>query len=1237
MANLLKPKSVGKKVLEYVWYADDSVKVYDLSGSTTLANKKTSYTVSYDNDQSLFVDAANKTYTREISGNDISGNLYRFKFFVADNTGILPMNHRLSADNSGNTFDISTANIVNIAFSDRDGNPYYDSYNRNYKVKAPGDISLGFTADGAITYAPTDVSFNFLSVNNNLLPNVNVSRLRLDLSSFDLSANHVNPVIYDCSLAITTNLPLVQGSAANVRGTDVSTNVVFKLYKMGIDSISDQSCYSVSKNYSKSIDICVNCISSNAYLVIDASVNSIINRGETYPQANQEIGDLLPARVNIGKAGRNGVSIPFTLPAEKTGFWAFTVTLHDSGPYGGDFTDEKSFTFTVNPSLHEPVVSLKAGSSTDLSPGESATSFLHLNELDYTIDVSNNNNQMYYRLRMLPANNSAYDISLSDLSLNFTLTDSSTNILTNYLFNSNDASLNTLTRTDVNAGSSKLVLSASDLSFNTTTFNWQKDSTRDLSNTILLGYRSDASSNRLPDRSFNIYADWLANTSSAKPQTTKVGTFNVVTPFSCNVQIVDNRDGTFTLSSTDTNNFDSNTVYNVQIFTNNKLETLAPSGNLLWTGISNSNISQTAGNSNNFNVQMDNFYSARFTAPKVSGTSKYIMVAYVGKSTSESHKYTISNLVTLTSNISLSLLVTPNPNALALSNLSTVINVDEALNIDTTKTDLSGYIVQSNNQIQDLSFNIGWPTWWADIKNPTVTVNVVDSNNIVKLFDVSGNFTKSRSLSNSVTLNNMRDLSNNIFIDLSYNKYTDDMIFGLNIAVSDENNTVYKNASVQMLLYYKGQKLGVDNTGGVKSTLIIHNDTKYVFENVSGLSQMVLGAKDSYNSFSWLSGSSANNYCLNLARSEFVGENNHTFDVSGCFDISYSSTSIVSNSDVPLAYISYANWASTSGFATKAAAGPVNTNTNVATTFSKTAYSWIDIKKFVGCIDIRFNTRNSTGNLSLTPNILRLVVIPRPTLQLTVSQVPNVLVGTTATIQTNLQNVQQNKAGVSLDLGNWNPADVSGNSLLISKIRTLLKISGGALNIVNASGLPDINNAALFTLPASVGDIAYGSIANTPVATRVNPTITFKGRPLAGQVSTNLSAVYNTFNSKQVSQSSALTVNVYSTDSIFNNNVYSNGLSANNQINFNGMPFVQYVSIDNSNNIITLDTDSRTKNSAFVFVENKSISTATVTTVTSGTLSGVGYSAPNVSIAVGETYVFSHTGTGTWVSLYKKL
>jgi len=1240
-SHLLKPKSAGKKVVEYVWYADDSVKVYDLSGSTTLANKRTNYTIQYDADQALFLDSSAKVYRNEISGNDISGALYKYKFFVADNTGILPMNLRTTA--GANTFDISTTNLVNLAFTDRDGTPYYSSYNTNYKIKANSDITLSYAVAPTLNSSASDLSVNFLSVNDATRTTTNVNYMRLDVSSFDFSNNHINPTILDCSLAIVTNLPLIQNSVANTTGTDVSSNIIFKLYKLGIDSTNPVTKYASATNTNYGIDLSVNCISSSSYLTIEPNNSTIIARGSTYPQANQDVGALLPETFPIGKAGRSNVRIPYTIPAGLTGFWSFKVTLHDTGSYGGDFTDFKTFDFTINPSLNEPVVSLKSGSATTIAQGESSSSFLHFNSSDYNIDISNNNPTMYYKLRMLPANNSAFAITMSDLSQNFTLTDSSTNVLTNYLYNANDASLNTLTYTDVynsQNNTSKLVMQPTDLSFNNTTFKWFKNPTTDLSNTIVLTYRSDASDNLLPDRSFDIYADWLANNdSNTKPKTVKVGTFNPVTKYSSNVTITDNKNGTFSLTSSDFNNFDNSTVYNVQIFTTKKLATLASTTtDLSWNGITNSNVSQNGSNLNNFAVQMDSNFSATFTAPKViADLSKFYMVAYVAPSTATNtrHKYTISNVVELTSNVSVGLTVVTEPNALTLATLPTVVNIDESLEVDTSIPDLSGYIVQSQNIVQDLSFNIGFPNWWQDINGLKVTVSLSDTNNVVKHFDISGAFTKSRGTGvQSVTFTDMRDLSSNIFVDLSYNKYSDDIILGLNITVSDANNTVYKNAASKLLLYYRGQRLGVSNNGGVRNSLIVYNDSKYIFENILSATQMSLGAKDSYGVYSWLNGSASNSYCLNLARSEFVGEEKHTLDISS-FDISFNNTSsnLVSGSDAPTAYISYTNWAGTPGFTTRAASTS-GSNVLVQTTFSKSSFSWIDIKRFIGTIDIRFKTKNSTGNLSTNVNTLRLIVVPRPALQLTVGAAPNVLINTPSQIQTYIENVQKNKAGASLDLGSWNPSDISGGLSLISKIRTILRVSSGSLSLVTPTGAPDVVNAGLFAFPSNIGDIAYGSGVTTLVANRVNPVVVFKGRSTAGLVSSNLQIQYTAFGNKPVTDRKVLSVAVYSSDSVYSNSEFTNNLSANIQFNFAGMPFIQYITLDNSNNTIALDTDSRTKNAAFVVVENKSINNGSVTaTILSGLSASSG---TTVSVGTSETAVFQHTATNTWLGLYKK-
>jgi hypothetical protein len=132
--------------------------------------------------------------------------------------------------------------------------------------------------------------------------------------------------------------------------------------------------------------------------------------------------------------------------------------------------------------------------------------------------------------------------------------------------------------------------------------------------------------------------------------------------------------------------------------------------------------------------------------------------------------------------------------------------------------------------------------------------------------------------------------------------------------------------------------------------------------------------------------------------------------------------------------------------------------------------------------------------------------------------------------------------------------------------------------------------------------------------------------------------------SKPIYGSAPLQVVVYSTDSTFNNSVYTNNLNVNTQINFAGMTSIQYIALDNSNNTIDLNTDSRTKNAINVIVENKGSATsapltasgASTSLVTSANYSSGIFTASGTTVPAGNVVVFSRDLGDNWTLLYTK-
>ena len=1230
----LKPKANSRpQVIEYVWASDSNAIIVDLSGTknsklnaNTASNNLTRLTNDDGSLQNIWSDSTGRLYNLDVSQNDISGSLFPLAFFVANESGPRTLTR---VTGSYTQFTLPAFSVVDKLFTDASGTPWYTSYNTNVNIKTTSDISL--TKIGQFRTI-RDLSFNAFDTSNN--------KVTIDLSGFrighpDLSYNPFAE--YDISLNLSTNALYKSYNAAK---TDVSNELIIRLHKfgLGVDNIN-VTRYSNAYNKNASIDLSVNVLNASGVLRFDTSINAILNLESTNSplQTNADFADFLPLypakQYTFTKSGRQNISIPFVIPAGASGCWVWNATLFD-----GNMTSKRiAITINIQPSFTAPIITLDPTTSLTVVPGlEQPASFnIKLDDNSFTGDISNNLPRgMLVRPRINAVNALVPgDVSTNYLNQSFIIKKDASS----YQFVTNDLYLDTLTFTDISNGTTgatnslanqtnQLIVGAADISFNPLTSTYFK--LRDVSTNLKI----DVSANdfNLPSRQFNFYLDWLPNaepaaSNSVIPQTSNIGTINVITTYSSNVNLVDNQDGTYSLSLSDLNGALDSTSYVVKVFNDAKCSIPTPSAN--FTATPQANVYGST--SNQFNVQMDSNFNATFTSPTLNSISRVWIVAYLAKSTNV-HLYTASTPVLVT-NVKFPTLrfAIADTNAFSQAQLNQIVNVTDNLDLNTSIADLSGYRINDISGGIDLSCNIEFPNWTPIGSNLKFTLN--DNNGIVKSMDISANLTRQPKIvpNTPAVFTNLSDVSNNLpfYIDLSFNSVKTAALFSLDIAFSDSYGTVYPAATKTILFYYPGFS---SNAGGNRNTLIVFNDAKYALDYVPKLNQMDIKTKDTFDCYTWTAGSSANTYGLNLARSEFVG-NDHVLDASG-FKIDKVIQNGILNSDPAALYIQYNGaWSklvtTTVSPNSNGSGGTnaVNINTWIPCSFARNYYSWIDTRKFVGAIDIQYYTKDSTGVLSTLPNTLRLVVLPRPTIQASIATVPNVLVNTPSTLQLTLRNYQKNKAGANIDISGWTPQDVSGSKYLNGKFRTLLNASSGSISLVNASGAPDVANAGFFTLPNTASDILYGRLAIIP--------LNFKGRPTAGIISSNIQANYSMIGPKAISGSTPLQVVVYSTDSTFNNSVYTNNLNINTQLNFGGIVGAQYIALDNSNNSIVLDADSRTKNALFVIVENKGSAVASNTAFTSN----VGYgSTPLTSTAVGNTAVYQHNSNG-WTYLYSEV
>ena len=1204
--NNLQPKSTKTQTLNFVWANDSGAHIVDLSGSIGAiknklnANDPKNGLTKYINPisdvwEGEWTNSKGEFYKNDLCGNQISAALYSKSFYVSNGDGIKDLTY-----SAGNKFTFPIGDLMNTLFTDQAGTPYLTSFKQNVTVGV-NDISLTIVPSGVINN-PNNVSTNHF--NANWTDNSN-NKITMDVEKF-INGNDLsfNPVSVDLSLNIRTNFIKVYVPKAL---SDVSNNLVVKMFKMGVEQPSNIIKYSNSSAQQTFIDISVNVLNANSSLIVGSSDADILNAQGSSLLPSIELMNLLATKYSFNKSGRQNLRIPITINGGVSGQWIWSAYIQDGNMKSSPVT----ITLKVLPSFVAPIVTIVDGITT-LDNGDSYKVNLKVDDSNFTSDICNN--LATQGLKLVPRFN-AIGSDLVALYTNASNINSAIEVKVNgtgrTVTNAIDLCLNTLSYTDVRSSYvSGLKVLSTDLSLNDDDSYSKK---RDVSTNISVSVIAE---NLLPSRSFKMLVDWLsyaedATSSIIKPQTLQIGTFNIVTSYSSNVVIVNNKNGTYTLSLSDNNGNLTGANYRVRIFEDKACTALGSAANIKLDSQTNINNSS----SNNFTVSLNENNEATFTGPTLkANTSKssYYMVAYL-EVNGTTYNYTASNKVAFTNtNYPTVEIKYDTTNAFRLTDINKIVSMDDNLDLIENLSDLSGFAIKSINVPFDLSCNLRLPNW--DITSPTIKFTINDTNNVVKSFDISGNNSTKSSTNNSIVFNNVLDVSDNkaFWVDLSYNSVTTPCLFSMNIVFSDAEENDYSKSNKTVIFYYDGTYgAPTTNPGNKKNTLIVYNDTKYILDKRDTPSRITLGAIDTFDCYSWLAGSALNSYVLDIARSEFLGEG-QTLDASG-FKI--SGASLQSVSDNAILYIGFnGEWTNT------------NTNTNgvsktgsVIASFARTNYSWIDTKKFVGHIDIEYNTKNTNG-LTVIPNKLRLVIVPRPNIKIAIPQFSNVLVNTKSSTTATITNIAKNSIGQDIVLSNWTPADISGSKLLTTKLQKIMQLTSGAISLVTAAGTPDVANSALFSL-APIGNINYGTVAM--------PIIKFNGRSTAGLISSNLKVTYSSFGSKSVAATNDFKVVVYTTDSAFNNTVYTNDIFVNNTINFVGMPFVQYISLDNSNNTINLVTDSRTKNAAFVVIENK----ATLVSSTTGNITlAVGTTD---TLGVGSTSVYSHTSSG-WSFLYTK-
>lgn len=352
------------------------------------------------------------------------------------------------------------------------------------------------------------------------------------------------------------------------------------------------------------------------------------------------------------------------------------------------------------------------------------------------------------------------------------------------------------------------------------------------------------------------------------------------------------------------------------------------------------------------------------------------------------------------------------------------------------------------------------------------------------------------------------------------------------------------------------------NNGGNYNNLYINNNIKLTFDsNGNGLMTFSRITDNITNSFRNTATSITNTYNMTLARKEFVG-NDHVLDISG---IKFSVTSLSGESESPRVF-----------FSQDKCSGIININNvgNISATFSKLSYSFINLNDFAGYIDIIYNTQQNCI-LSKKPNVLRLIVLPRPTIYLTVAEpIYHVLPNETTSIYYTIKNIQRIN-GIDLALnGIYKAYELDGDSVSAQTRATgFIKVTAGNMTID-----PSTN---LFTIPSSgaLGDLLYGGIKSG--------SIVFDGLNTTGTITLNQNLRVSYTGAPSVFERFKINVCV-KIDDIITNTLYANNVWANCAVGVNNIAIIKYIQLDALNNTIDLNVDCGCIKSIFVAIENTS-------------------------------------------------
>ena len=1127
----------------------------------------------------------NYVYTKRT---DVSNITY---VVLADKSGVV-------VDSSLSSIIVSNAfNAVNDLFvaSDASSNyvsgntDYFDYYFVNNTIKSVNDLTV---TNG--TEVPSGQGII-----------VDASRNRLRLDKAIITANVIRSI--DVSATLLANMPLYNVNVSK------SNNIKVNCFPIDISCTESTKVINVTSllGAQNKFSFTVASASSTAYLKIENDVTSVSAyiANNTWPKVDAALAPMLLNSAIPVQSGYNSQDVLFNIPTNKIGTWFWTVTLYDNDVA---ISAPRTVQISLIPIYSQPVINFSNATYTVTKDVSNVPLKIQYADSDYTVDISNyvgTASGLKYDFRMYP--NDITTAALADVS-NFTLKFNGSQ--TNLLDTLRDVSNGARTLADISSNVSQ-TLPPVDLAFFQSFY---KKS--DVSKSYVLNYTGEFEY-KLTTKSYTLAMDWANRNNAGGVVSTNLATVNITSTYTNNVSVSNLLNGLFRLSYSQTPMPAQSRFY---------VDYLDASG----TKISTTSGPLRPDTSSNTGMQLD--ISANFLLYSAAKS----FVAYVGNATN-AYVYTKSTPAQEVSSITVpSMIVTTLTGA---GNTFEQINVNEVAmlidafdpedpNLDIISLlkdyDISGYYVRDFNIGVDINASIKLPLWFQSIVNPEVKFTIIDNDQCMTKFDICCNSGMTSSTGTTTKTVTITDISSyrNMNLDITFNPTFAQTTFQFSYSFTGLLDNSIRTFSSGIIVYYvpESQLPVTKNLGGNINYLYVHNNCKLSLDLVPPTSNgMSLQIVDSCFNYVWrnLATTANNKYDINLARSEFypVASTNHKFVYTG---IKITATKVAINSQKPKAFYSFSK-----------AAKDVNTSAitfNMDHAFCTLPYSFIQLNSFVGEIEIQYST--TRDNITSTQvNILRLIVLPRPNITLTITdQSANLVSKSAADFNYNIKNIQLNGLLPLTFDNSWNThssgsnsdlSDNSFNSLLNSKIISYVKLSDGGVTIAPVPSSFDICQNTISTLN-------YNNVG-------LNSVIKFKGldtsiNRILEQVVT---AKYTPFNSiKQLTSTSSFTITILTNNgNVVSDCVYANCLNAYKSISINNIDLAKYVLVDGVSSTTYALDQSCNATALWVFVQNVSLN-KTVTITVGGNPFITGYSPLTTlpDIPANKRYAFYRLAADSW-------